>query len=70
MGDKYNLSGRLNSFELAPGRNPLEEMGRVGDLAAEMRTAGLTVDDHMLYTTLINGSVCRVRGGGGEPCIS
>ena len=29
-------------------------MGRVDDLAAEMRTAGLTLDDHMLYTTFVD----------------
>ena len=29
-------------------------MGRIEDLAAEMRTAGMTVDDHMLYTIFID----------------
>ena len=29
-------------------------MGRIEDLAAEMRTAGLTLDDHMLYTIFID----------------
>ena len=53
-GAKSNLSRRLNSFNIAPGSNPLEEMGRIEDLAAEMRTAGMTVDDHMLYTIFID----------------
>ena len=49
-GGKSDLSRRLNSFNIAPGSNPLEEMGRIEDLAAEKRTAGMTLDDHMLYT--------------------
>ena len=53
-GAKSDLSRRLNSFKIAPGSNPLEEMGRIEDLAAEMRTAGLTLDDHMLYTIFID----------------
>ena len=44
-GAKSNLSRRPNSFKIALGSNPL--MGRIEDLAAEMRTAGLTRDDHM-----------------------
>ena len=38
----------------APGCNPLEEIGRIEDLAAEMRTLGLTLDAHMLYTIFID----------------
>ena len=53
-GAKSDLSRRLNSFKIAPGSNPLEEMGRIEDLAAEMSTAGLTLDDHMLYTIFID----------------
>ena len=53
-GAKCDLSRRLNSFKIAPGSNPLEEMGRIEDLAAEMRTAGMTLDDHMLYTIFID----------------
>ena len=33
-GAKSDLSRRLNSFNIAPGSNPLEEMGRIEDLAA------------------------------------
>ena len=51
-GPKSDLSRRLNSFKIAPGSNPLEEMGRIEDLAGEMRTAGLALDDHMLYYTI------------------
>ena len=29
-------------------------MGRIEDLAAEMRAAGMSVDDHMLYTIFID----------------
>ena len=29
-------------------------MGRIEDLAAEMHTAGMTLDDHMLYTIFID----------------
>ena len=29
-------------------------MGRIEDLAAKMRTAGMTLDDHMLYTIFID----------------
>ena len=29
-------------------------MGRIEDLAAEMRTTGTTVDDHMLYAIFID----------------
>ena len=51
-GAKSDISRRLNSFKIAPGSNPLEEMGRIEDLAGEMRTAGLALDDHMLYYTI------------------
>ena len=40
---------RFNSFNIAPASNPLEEMGRIEDLATEVRIAGLSVDVHMLY---------------------
>ena len=53
-GGKSDLSRRLDSFKIAPGSNPLEEMVRIEDLAAEMRTAGLTLDDYMLYTIFID----------------
>ena len=48
-GAKSNLSRRLDSFKIAPGSNSLEQMGRIEDLAAETRTAGMTLHDHMLY---------------------
>ena len=53
-GAKSDLSRRLNSFIIAPASNPLEEMGRIEDLAAEMRAAGMSVDDHMLNTIFID----------------
>ena len=53
-GAKSDLSRRLNGFKIAAGSNPLQEMGRIKDLAAEIRTAGMTLDDHMLYTIGIN----------------
>ena len=34
-GLKSDLSRRLNSCKIAPGSNPLEEMGRIEDLAAK-----------------------------------
>ena len=49
-----DFSRRLNSFKIAPASNPLEEMGRIDGLAAEMRTAGLTLDDHMLHTIFLD----------------
>ena len=39
---------RLNSFKIPPGSNPLEETGRIENLVAEMRTARLAHDSHML----------------------
>ena len=53
-GAKSDLSRRHDSFEIASGSNPLEKMGRVEDLPAEMRSAGMTLDDHMLYTIFID----------------
>ena len=53
---KSDLSRRLNSLKIAPGSNPLEEMGRIEDIAAEIRTAGLTLGDYMLYTIFIDVS--------------
>ena len=53
-GAKSDLSRCLNSFKIAPRSNPLEEMGRIGDRSAEIRTAGFTLDDHMLYTIFID----------------
>ena len=69
-GAKYDLSRRLNSFNIAPGSNPLEEMGRIEDLDAEMRTAGMTVDDHMLYTIFIDALPAEYEVEVKEPCIS
>ena len=51
---KCDLSHRLNSFKIAPGSNPREEMGRIEDLAAKMRTARMTLNDHMRYTIFID----------------
>ena len=51
---KSDLSRCLNNVKIAPGSNPLEEMGGTEDLAAEMRSAGLTLDDHMMYTIFID----------------
>ena len=48
-GAKSDLSRRLNRFKVAPRSNPLEEMGRIEDLAAEMTTAGLVLENHMIY---------------------
>ena len=42
-GAEFDLFRRLNSFKIAPGSIPLEEMGRIEDLAAEMRTAGMAL---------------------------
>ena len=53
-GAESDLSRRLNRFNIAPGSKPPDEMGRIEDHAAEMRTAGMTVDDHMLYTIFID----------------
>ncbi|MUG03827.1 hypothetical protein ECC01_23030 [Bacillus tequilensis] len=39
---------------MAPGSTPLEAIDRIEDLAAEMRTAGMSLDDHMLYTIFID----------------
>lgn len=48
-GAKTDLYRGLNSFKVMPESNPLQEMGRTGDLAANMRTAGLALDD-IMYT--------------------
>ena len=40
--------------KIGPGSNPLEEMARIEDHAAEMRTAGMTISDHMLYIIFID----------------
>ena len=60
-GDKSDLSRRLNSFNIAPRSNPSEEMGMIEDLYAEMRTAGMTFDDHMLYTIFIDALLPNTR---------
>ena len=67
MGAKSDLSRRLNRFKITPRSSPLEEMGRIEDLAAETRTAEMTLDGHMLYTTFIDALPAE---GGKEPCIS
>ena len=69
-GAKHDLSRRLNSFKTAIGSNPFKEMGRIECLAAEMRTAGLSLDDHMLYTIFIDTVTAKMRGGSTEPGIS
>ncbi|CAN0597874.1 unnamed protein product, partial [Laminaria digitata] len=53
-GAKSDLSRRLNSLKIATGSNPQAEMGRIEDLAAEMRTAGMILDDNMLYTIFLD----------------
>ena len=37
-GAKSDLSRRLNSFNIAPVSNSLEDMGRIEDLGAEITT--------------------------------
>ena len=51
---KSDLSRRLNSFKIPLGSSALEAMGRIEDLATETRTAGLTLDDRMLYTIFVD----------------
>ncbi|CAN0535643.1 unnamed protein product, partial [Laminaria digitata] len=53
-GAKSDLSRRLNSFRTATGSKPQAEMGRIEDFAAEMRTAGMILDDNMLYTIFLD----------------
>ncbi|CAN0539687.1 unnamed protein product, partial [Laminaria digitata] len=53
-GSKSDLSRRLNSFKIATGSNPHAEIGRIEDLAAEMRSAGMILDDNMLYTIFLD----------------
>ncbi|CAN0558775.1 unnamed protein product, partial [Laminaria digitata] len=53
-GAKSDLSRSLHSFKIATGSNPQAEMGRIEDLAAEMRTAGMILDDNMLYTIFLD----------------
>ena len=47
-GANSDLSRRMNSLKIEPGSNPLSEMDRIEDLDAEMRAAGMTLDDHTL----------------------
>ncbi|CAN0489075.1 unnamed protein product, partial [Laminaria digitata] len=54
IGAKYDLFRRLNSFRISTGSNPQAEMGRIEDLASEMRTAGMILDDNMLYTIFLD----------------
>ena len=46
------------------GTKPLEEVGSIVDLTAEMRSAGLASNDHMLHTISINAlpAVYEVEG--------
>ncbi|CAN0586406.1 unnamed protein product, partial [Laminaria digitata] len=53
-GAKSDLSRRLNSFKIAMGSNLQAEMGRIEDLAAEMRTASMILDGNMLYTIFLD----------------
>ena len=49
-----NVSQQYLHETVSGPKDPLEEMGRIEDHAAEMRTAGLTLDDHILYTIFID----------------
>ena len=53
-GTKSDLSRRINSVDMAPGSNLLEELGRIVDLATEMHTTGFVLGDHMLYTIFVD----------------
>ena len=53
-GAKSDVYRRQISLKVAPGSNPHKEIVRIGDLASEMRTAGLACDGHMLYTIFID----------------
>ena len=57
-GAKSDLSRGLDSVKIASGSNLLEEMGRIEDLAAKMRSTGMTLDDHMLYCTQFSLTLC------------
>ena len=48
-GGKPDLSRRLDSFKIAPGSSYLEEMGRIDNLAAEKRTAGMNLEDYSFH---------------------
>ena len=39
---------------MAQGNNPLREIGRIEDLDAEIRTAGVPLDDHLLSKVFID----------------
>ncbi|CAN0519492.1 unnamed protein product, partial [Laminaria digitata] len=53
-GAKSDLSRRLNSFKIGTGSNPQAKIGRIEDLAAEMRSAGMILDEDMLYTIFLD----------------
>ena len=60
---KSDLSRRVNGFRMAPGGNPLEDMGSIEYFVVEMRTAGMTLNDYTLYTIFIDAlpAECNVE---------
>ena len=63
VGAKSDLSRRLNGLKIAPRSNSLEDMGKIEDRAAKMRTAGLALDNPMLYIVSIDAppAECEVE---------
>lgn len=52
-GAKSGRSYRLTGVVIAPVNSLLPEIGGTEDVAADIRTAGLTLDYHNMYTTFI-----------------
>lgn len=47
---------------IAPGSSLLPEIGGTDDVAAEIRTAGLTLNDHNMYTVFSGGALPATYG--------
>ena len=53
-GATSDLSRSLDSFRIAQGNNPPQVLDKIEDLATKMRSAGMSFDDHMLYSIFID----------------
>ena len=52
-GAKSDLSRRLNIFRIDQRSNPIQETSRIEGVAADMRSAGMTLEDHTLRIIFI-----------------
>ncbi|CAN0349978.1 unnamed protein product, partial [Pylaiella littoralis] len=54
IGEQNELRKRLANFKIPKGSNPVEQLQVAEDLGAEMKEAGIPVEDQQIYSTFVS----------------